>query len=335
MNFNNDKNIKEMELLDRQEHKGEESVLDRKEHVYNKIIDVPDVPPLCNSNKFLRKQYIEVSKGMKIYCEDEGDVQNEPIILFNGGPGGSHDNYHNYFSQLRDNYRVIYFDNIGTGKSSFDKTGKLYKVKYLIHDIETIRKYFHIKKWNVLGWSFGGFIAQVYTLKHPNKVNKLILVTTEPMVEGIKTVIRDKYITDNELCKLTILRRKELSFEKTMLNNIINGEWKRQMYYKPRKSEYGIYKYQWKPDENPSYNHLMGDDAYSGKYDLTGKFKNCKIPTLILDSEHDLSWGKNKIKLLKKNHSRASLVIFHKSAHDIFQCETHKFFYILRKFLEH
>lgn len=324
-----------MELLDKREHEGEESVLDQKEHVYKNIIDVPDVPPLCNNNKFLRKQYIDVGNNMKIYCEDEGDVQSEPLILLNGGPGMSHDGYHNYFSQLRDNYRIIYFDNIGTGKSSFDKTGKLYKVKYLIRDIETIRKYFHIKKWNVLGWSFGGFTAQVYALKYPKIVNKLILVASEPMVNNIEHSDRTIYMTDNELCKLTIIRRnKKLTFEQTMLNNIINGEWKKQMYYKPKKTMYGLYKYEWKPDENPSYNRLMSTDQHNGKYDLTGKFENCKIPTLILDSDHDLSWGKNKIKLLKKNHPHAKLIIFHKSAHDIFQSETHKFFYVVRKFLK-
>jgi len=33
---------------------------------------------------------------------------------------------------------------------------------------------------SILGWSMGGFIAQTLALRHPNRVNKLILLSTDP-----------------------------------------------------------------------------------------------------------------------------------------------------------
>jgi pimeloyl-ACP methyl ester carboxylesterase len=36
------------------------------------------------------------------------------------------------------------------------------------------------ERTSVLGWSMGGFIAQTLALQHPDRVNKLILLSTDP-----------------------------------------------------------------------------------------------------------------------------------------------------------
>lgn len=53
--------------------------------------------------------------GHKVWYESEG--RGEAILLIPGGPGFSHDLFHPFFSPLSDQYRIIYYDPFGTGKS--------------------------------------------------------------------------------------------------------------------------------------------------------------------------------------------------------------------------
>ncbi len=47
-----------------------------------------------------------------------------------------------------------------------------------IEDIEGLRKALGFEKWNVLGHSYGGVVAQGYALKYPEHVSHLILANT-------------------------------------------------------------------------------------------------------------------------------------------------------------
>ncbi|GAF79104.1 unnamed protein product, partial [marine sediment metagenome] len=156
------------------------------------VLDVPYLPPLCDEIAGLKKGYADVKNG-KLYYEEEG--KGIPIVLINGGPGGTHHSFHPYFSQLKDVARVIYYDQRGTGKSSKDDTGKTYTIKQAVEDLESLRKALKIDKWAVLGWSYGGLLAQCYALTYPNRCTAIILGTSDPAGgnEGLYTGEGVKY----------------------------------------------------------------------------------------------------------------------------------------------
>jgi proline iminopeptidase len=119
--------------------------------------------------------YVSV-KGAQLWYESEG--QGEPLILISGGPGDSHSIFHPFFSRLADQYRVIYFDAFGVGKSSRAKSAKEYTFERDVEDLEGLRKALGLAKINVLGQSYGGMVAQAYALKYPEAVQRLILGST-------------------------------------------------------------------------------------------------------------------------------------------------------------
>ena len=133
-----------------------ETVFDKKVHIEDGIIwDVPKPVSWCEK-LHLKNGYIN-SNGCKIYYAEEG--KGIPILLIPGGPGGTHQGFHPHFSKAAQFARVIYFDPRGTGVSEYKRAGG-YTVTQEINDIENLRKALKIDKWIVLGWSFGGFIAQ-------------------------------------------------------------------------------------------------------------------------------------------------------------------------------
>ena len=119
--------------------------------------------------------YVTVN-GKKLWYEVEG--KGDPILLIPGGPGNSHIYFHSWFSELAKDFKVIYFDAYGRGKSDRANSPDQYSFKGDVEDIEALRKALGFDKWDVLGHSYGGMVAQQYALDYPNSVNKLILVST-------------------------------------------------------------------------------------------------------------------------------------------------------------
>ncbi len=125
-------------------------------------------------NSFTDGKYITVN-GAKLYVVLAG--KGEPLIIIPGGPGSSHFSYRR-FDSLANNYTLIYFDAFGRGKSDTAKDVKEYSLARDIEDLEGLRIALHYDKWNVLGHSYGGLVAQGYALKYPSHVSHLILANT-------------------------------------------------------------------------------------------------------------------------------------------------------------
>ena len=56
--------------------------------------------------------------------------------------------------------------------------------------INEINKNIVCEKINLLGFSLGGYIASYYTLKNPNRVNKLFLLSSTPSNTEAKDILR-------------------------------------------------------------------------------------------------------------------------------------------------
>ena len=53
-----------------------------------------------------------------------------------------------------------------------------YSFERNVNDLEGLRKDLGIKKWVVIGHSYGGMVAEAYALEFPNSVDKLVLSNT-------------------------------------------------------------------------------------------------------------------------------------------------------------
>ena len=78
-------------------------------------------------------------------------------------------------NMLKDNYTVIRYDLRGHGLSSSDDT---ISIDLLVDDLNNLLNELVIDTCILVGFSLGGVIAQDYTLKHPEKVSSLILMSS-------------------------------------------------------------------------------------------------------------------------------------------------------------
>ncbi len=101
----------------------------------------------------------------------------EPLILLSGGPGGSGASMDHMISELNKNYRVILFDQRGTGRSwtnPFDST--TINLPRAIEDLDALRKKLGLSKLNLLGRSWGSMLAAGYIATYPSHVKLFISV---------------------------------------------------------------------------------------------------------------------------------------------------------------
>jgi proline iminopeptidase len=110
----------------------------------------------------------------KIYVEESGNPNGQPIIFLHGGPGGGCGSKQRRFFDPK-HYRIILFDQRGCGKSSPLGEIKENTTKDLVSDIETIRKHLNIEKWILFGGSWGSSLALAYGIKYPKYLIGLIL----------------------------------------------------------------------------------------------------------------------------------------------------------------
>lgn len=111
-----------------------------------------------------------------IYYESHG--AGEALILIPGFASGAW-TWFRQLAELSKDFRVITFDPRGIGKSNFDENDlQNLSMKTFVEDVIGLLDYLKIEKANVLGASFGGFVAQEFALSFPERVNKLILACT-------------------------------------------------------------------------------------------------------------------------------------------------------------
>lgn len=113
-----------------------------------------------------RQGFLEPDGLHRIYWEESGNPSGMPVLFLHGGPGsGTSPQQRRFFDP--DYYRIILFDQRGSGKSIpyADLTDNT--TPHLIADIELLRHTLGIDKWLVFGGSWGSTIALAYGESHP------------------------------------------------------------------------------------------------------------------------------------------------------------------------
>ena len=91
-----------------------------------------------------------------------------------GGPGAGFSNSHKSFFDPNI-FRVIFFDQRGSGKSIPYAETNYNNTQLLISDIEDLRKSLKIDKWYLFGGSWGSTLALLYGIEFPNRCMGFIL----------------------------------------------------------------------------------------------------------------------------------------------------------------
>ena len=121
---------------------------------------------------------------VQLFYRREGDFGPEvrPLVIIHGGPGLDHTYFLPYLEPIAAVQPVIYFDQRGSGRSSRLTDPKGYTLAATLQDLEGLRRYWNFQQLDVLGFSYGGFVAIEYALQYPASIRRLVLGDTAPGV---------------------------------------------------------------------------------------------------------------------------------------------------------
>ncbi len=117
-------------------------------------------------------QYAAVN-GIELYYEVQGS--GAPLILLHGGFGNT-GMFAAVAPALAAEYQVIGVDLYGHGRTAL--TDRPMRFEDMADDIAGLIEHLGLEKAGVLGFSLGGAVALQTAIRHPERVNKLVLIST-------------------------------------------------------------------------------------------------------------------------------------------------------------
>jgi proline iminopeptidase len=132
--------------------------------------------------------------GAKIAYYAPETLRGVPLLVLSGGPGtdSRYMRVNGALDRLAESRPLIFFDQRGTSRSS-PSDGTETIAKY-VEDLEAIRKAVRADRIDILGHSFGGYLAIAYTAAYPQRVRGLVLVDSAPPKLGdVTQLLPDVY----------------------------------------------------------------------------------------------------------------------------------------------
>ncbi len=119
--------------------------------------------------------FIDVTGG-KVWCRIVGDGARTPLLVLHGGPGVS-SNYLKPLEALGTDRIVIFYDQLGGGKSPGPSDTTLWTIEHFVEEISQVREALGLKEVHLYGHSWGTMLAVDYLLTRPTGVKSLVLAS--------------------------------------------------------------------------------------------------------------------------------------------------------------
>jgi len=259
-----------------------------------------------------------------------------PLLTLHGGPGAGHD-YLEPLEGLADERRVIFYDQLGCGRSDQPDDVSLWRLERFVREVDTVRAALGLERIHLLGQSWGGWLAIEYMLSHPSGVVSLVLSSTSASTrEFVEVAERLKDALPAEV--RDTLRRYEAS-----------GDWSNPEYEAATRVFYTRHVCRLDPwpeplqrtarnlDGNPVYLTMNGPNEFiiTGSlkdWDRTARLGEITVPTLITVGRYD-EIGPDCARALQRGIPGSELRLFEHSSHTAHLEETEAYLASVRDFL--
>jgi proline iminopeptidase len=291
----------------------------------------------CASSR-VENGYVNVIGGKVYYkmIDRSGGAGRTPLIVVHGGPGVPHQ-YLASLEALADERPIIFYDQLGCGKSDRPEGDQLWIPRRFAREIGAIREELGINECFILADSWGAIPTTEYLLTMPRGVKGVVL--SSPILSGPRYVADANHLLDQLPRDVANTIRKHEHAGTTDSREYRDAY---REFYKRH-----VYRRGGQPKELSDALASMGADSYrvmhgpneinlSGTlrdYDRTSDLWQIKQPVLITAGKYDEVTPETAAYYSGKLNN-AKLVIFKRSAHmPIFE-EREKFIETVREFLE-
>ncbi|MEP7324648.1 MAG: alpha/beta fold hydrolase [Gemmatimonadota bacterium] len=119
-----------------------------------------------------------------------------PVVVLHGGPGAHHDYLLPGFDRLATGRTLIYYDQRGGGRSPVDRTVSV-GWREQVADLEALREVWGIDRLRIAGYSWGALLGLLYATEHPDRVERLGLVSAAPVWREARADFEARFMARN------------------------------------------------------------------------------------------------------------------------------------------
>jgi proline iminopeptidase len=154
---------------------------------------------------------VTVGEGITVAVREAGT--GAPVIALHGGPG-----FPDYLSPdlepLASSFRLISYDQRGSGHSTVVTDPTLLTAPAFVADLDRVRESVGIARVTLLGHSWGSGLAALYAIAHPDRVERLLLVDpmpprAEPYMTAFSQTLQSRFTADDRTAMTAASARRQ------------------------------------------------------------------------------------------------------------------------------
>jgi proline iminopeptidase len=279
--------------------------------------------------------------GYNLYYESfeppAGNAVKGTVLCLHGGPGVPH----NYILPMADlsnfGYRVVFYDQLGVGRSEMPKNRYIFSIEYGVEEVEAFRVAMGLGKVNLFGSSYGGLLAIAYALKYQRNLRCMItaggLASVPLTVEGMQEMkselppdtlaVMEKYESVGEFDNPEYVRTS-MGFYRRHVCRL--PEWPEELQFTVNNKSAPVYNFMNGPNEFT----IIGSMKY---WDVTGRLPSIKIPTFVTGGRYD-EVSTKVAESIHRGIRGSKKATFENSSHTPFWEEREKYIRAVARFLD-
>jgi proline iminopeptidase len=265
---------------------------------------------------------IKKLNGTSIFLSVRGT--GEPLLVIHGGPGLNHSYFIPFLKKLEEKHRLIYYDQRACGQSSTPSADSI-SLKFLMDDIEAIRKEFKIAKLNVLAHSWGAVLASHYASQYPDRINRIIFsgpaMLSRDYDQEAAALVKQKTTAADSIDRAKIFGSGTLNTQK--YDELLRISFRISAYDRTNISKVNFnLPANFMEANRALFTGLMKDPLFNS--DMYNVLPSFKFPALVIHGDSDVI-PLTSIQRLTKGLPNARYLAFSKSGHFPFVEETERY----------
>ena len=273
--------------------------------------------------------------GGKVWFNRVGGGAGLPLLAVHGGPGLPH-GYLTSLKRLADEREVIFWDQLGCGKSECPSDVQLWTMRRSVAEMDAVVRGLGLNRFHIFGNSWGGMLAQQYVLDTTSAAASLIISnSTASIPEFSDNVARLKSeldaatqsaIDSHEAAGTTHAAEYQAAirtWNETYLCR--NRPWPEELEDAFRHMGAEIFETMF----GPSDFRIVGTIR---NWDVVDRLAEITVPTLLLAGKYD-ECSPEHMREMHRRIAGSRFEFFESSSHLPFVEEPHRFDAVMREFL--
>ncbi|HLB37118.1 MAG TPA: alpha/beta fold hydrolase [Gemmatimonadales bacterium] len=264
--------------------------------------------------------------GVSLFTRSVGSGPD--VIVLHGGPGAHHDYLLPHFDLLATGRRLRYYDQRGGGRSPVGRDTAV-GWREQVADLDALITHWTATPATLLGYSWGGLLALLYAVHHPDRVGRLALVSPAAASSRGRAEFERRFAERGRDSRIVEARQRLAA---SGLRETDPEAHRKRVF------ELAVAPYFRDPERARDLTpfRVTGrtqDDVWRslGEYDFTAELEHLRVPALVMHGRHDpipLWCAEDTARRLN-----ARLVVLDASGHVAYVEETARFVSELDHFL--